>query len=165
MAYAARSLRRAPGLVLAIVVTLALGIGANTAVYSIVHTLLLEPPPYRAPERLVFLLAKMGAAGSSRAMLAGPEVVDFQRGLTKLESLAAIRPASVALTGDGDPEQLRVAQVSWNLFDVLGVSAARGRTFAAEDGAPSPAPPVLISWPFFQRRFAPTLLRSAGGLC
>ena len=153
VAYAARGLRRSPGLVFTIVVTLALGIGANAAVYSIVHALLFEPPPYEAPERLAFILARMGVAGSSRAVLAGPEVVDFQQNVTKLGSLAAIRPASAALTGHGDPEQLRVAHVSWNFFDVLGVGAARGRTFARDDGAPSPGPPAVISWPFFQRRF------------
>jgi predicted permease len=153
VAYAFRSLVRAPGLLAAVIATLALGIGANTAVYSVIRTLLLQPPPYRAPERLALIYANMGVGGFPRGTLAGPEVVDFQAASTRLQSLAAISPASAALTGYGDPEQLQVGRVSWNFFDVLGVAAARGRTFAQEDGSPSPSPPVVISWPLFQRRF------------
>jgi putative ABC transport system permease protein len=151
--YACRSVFRSPGLFAAIVITLALGIGANAAVYSVVRTLLLQPPPYRAPHRLVLLWGNMGVAGVPRSRLAGPEVVEFQAAATKLHGLAAIQSLSAALTGDGDPEQLRIGHVTWNLFDVLGVGALRGRTFAKEDGDPSPAPPVLASWDFFQRRF------------
>lgn len=151
--YACRSLIRSPGLCAAIVTTLALGVGANTAVYSVIRTVLLQPPPYQAPERLALLWGNMGVAGVPRSRLAGPEVVDFRAAATKLKSLAAIQSLSAALTGAGDPEQLRIGHVSWNFFDVLGVGAVSGRTFTEEDGGPSPAPPVLASWPFFQRRF------------
>jgi predicted permease len=152
-AYASRSLRRAPGLLVAVVLTLAIGVGANAAVYSVVHSLLLQPPPYRAADRLVFLWAHMGAAGLPRAQLAGPEVIDFQLASTMLESIGAVRTTSAALTGDGDPEQVRVGRVTWNFFDVLGVHTAIGRTFVEDDGQPSPAPPAIATWPMFQRRF------------
>lgn len=152
-AYAGRSLVRSPGLLTAVVATLALGIGANAAVYSVVRTLLLQPPPYHAPDRLVLLWGNMGVAGVPRARLAGPEIVDFQGAATQLQSLAGIQTLSAAMTGDGDPEQLRVAHVTGNFFDVLGVRASHGRTFGTDDGRPSPAPPVVASWSFFQRRF------------
>ena len=152
-AYALRSLRRAPGLLAAILLTLAVGVGANAAVYSVVHSLLIQPPPYRAADRLVFLWAHMGAAGLPRAQLAGPEVTEFTQTATTLEAVGAIRATSAALTGDGDPEQVRIGRVSWNFFDVLGVHVARGRSFTDADGRPSEAPPVIVTWPLFQRRF------------
>lgn len=152
-AYALRSLRRAPGLLAAILLTLAVGVGANAAVYSVVHSLLIQPPPYRAADRLVFLWAHMGAAGLPRAQLAGPEVTEFAQTATTLEAVGAIRATSAALTGDGDPEQVRIGRVSWNFFDVLGVHVVRGRSFTDADGRPSEAPPVIVTWPLFQRRF------------
>src|SRR5262245_11680539 len=142
--YAVRSLSRNPALLAAIVVTLGLGIGANTAVYSMVRTLLFQPPPYREPDRLVLLYANMVVGGLPRGTLAGPEVTDFQNAIRKLQNLAAIQPGSAALTGDGDPEQLVVGRITWNFFDVLGVGATRGRTFLKEDGQPSTSPPVVI---------------------
>jgi len=151
--YACRSLRRAPGLLAAVLVTLALGIGANAAVYSVVYTILLEPPPYRAPEQLSILWANMGSAGMPRTRLAGPEVVDFQREATLLSGVTAIQPASVAITGGREAEQVTLARVSPNFFDVLGVGVAEGRPFASSDGFPAPAPPVVLAWPLFQRRF------------
>ena len=101
VAYASRSLRRAPGLLVAVVLTLAVGVGANAAVYSVVHSLLLQPPPYRAADRLVFLWAHMGAAGLPRAQLAGPEIIDFQSASTLLESIGAIRTTSAAIPRGG----------------------------------------------------------------
>jgi predicted permease len=153
VAYAFRSLVRAPGLFAALIGTLALGIGANAAIYSVVATLLFQPPPFRAPDRLALIHANMVVGGLARANLAGPEVIDFQSAATTLQGVAAIAPASAALAGNGDPEQLQIGRVSWNFFDVLGVPAARGRTFAEEDGAPSPAAPVVLGWPLFVRRF------------
>src|SRR5262245_34764932 len=104
--YAWRSLLRTPGLFVAITVTLALGIGANTAIYSIVHRVLLQPLPYAKPERLVLLFANMAAAGLPRARVAGPEVIDFQQGVPAFSDVAAVQPGSAAVTSDGDPEQV-----------------------------------------------------------
>jgi predicted permease len=151
--YASRSLWRTPGLFAAITVTLALGIGANTAIYSIVHSVLIQQLPYHAPERLTLLFANMGAARLSRIRLAGPEVIDFQKGAPALSGVAAVQPASAAITGDGDPEQVRIARITPNFLDVLGVVVARGRGFSADDGPRSPVSSVIVSWLFFQRRF------------
>jgi putative ABC transport system permease protein len=153
VAYACRSLGRAPGLLTAVLVTLALGIGANAAVYSVVYTILLDPPPYHAPDRLSILWANMGAADLPRTQLAGPEVLDFQREATSLSGVAAIQGASAAITGGRAPEQVTLARTSPNFFDVLGVGVLAGRTFASTDGFPTPAPPVVLAWPLFQRRF------------
>ena len=112
-----------------------------------------EPPPYRAPDRLSILWANMGSAGMPRTSLAGPEVLDFQREATTLSGVAAMQPASVAITGGREAEQVTLARVSTNFFDVLGVAAAAGRTFASSDGFPAPSPPVMLAWPLFQRRF------------
>jgi putative ABC transport system permease protein len=153
VAYACRSLLRAPGLLAAVVVTLALGIGANAAVYSVVYTILLQPPAYRAPARLSILWANMGSAGLPRTRLAGPEVLDCQREATTLAGVAAMQPGSVAITGGREAEQVTLARVTPNFFDVLGVGVAHGRTFVSTDGFPAPAPPVILAWPLFQRRF------------
>jgi putative ABC transport system permease protein len=152
-AYACRSLLRAPGLLAAVLATLALGIGANAAVYSVVHAILIEPPPYRAPDRLAILWANMGSAGLPRTRLAGPEVIDFQREATTLSGVAAMQPASVAITGGREPEQVTLARVTPNFFDILGVGVAAGRTFGSSDGFPAPSLPVVLAWPLFQRRF------------
>jgi predicted permease len=148
---ALRRLRRGPGLLAAIVITLAAGIGANTAVYAVVHTLLIEPPPYRDPSRLVLLWAHIGAAGLTRAQLAGPETVELTR-VSAFAGAAAIRAASASLTGGGEPERVQVAHVSWGLFDLLGTGIAQGRGFTAAD-ADEASPPALISWSLFERRF------------
>jgi putative ABC transport system permease protein len=157
IAYAWRSLLRTPGVFAAIVLTLALGIGANTAIYSVVHTILLQPPPYRAPDRLVMIWANMQAAALPRARLAGPEVVDFQTHARTLGAVAAIQAASAAVTGEGDPEQVLVARVTTNFLDVLGVDVAEGRRFVTDDGPPTPVPPAIVSWPFFERRLGGSL--------
>ena len=91
--------------------------------------------------------------GLPRTRLAGPEVIDFQRDATTLSGVAAIQPASVAITGGRASEQVGLARVTPNLFDVLGVGVAMGRTFAASDGFPAPSLPAILSWPLFQQRF------------
>jgi putative ABC transport system permease protein len=149
-AYACRSLIRNPGLLAAILLTLALGIGFNVAVYSAVHAILIQPPPYREPDRLVLLFANMGAAGVTRAALAGPEVKDFEAATKTLEGIAALEPTSVALTSGGQPDQFKVGRVTWNFFDVLGVRPTLGRTFIEGDQAGAQ---IVITWPLFQQRF------------
>ena len=150
--YACRSLARAPGLFAAVVLTLALGIGPSAAVYSIVHAILLKDPPYRAPGRLTMLWANMGAAGMPRTRLAGPEVVEFRREARALAAVAAIQPASAAITEDGAPEQIALAKITPDFLDVLGIDLAEGRSFVVADGFPTAAPPVVISWSLFERR-------------
>jgi predicted permease len=151
--YAARALANAPALTAAAVLSLALGIGANTAIFSVVHSLLVAPLPYRDADRLIFVWSDMTDAGYPRAPLSGPELADLRAGSTTVASFGAIWSNTVALTGDGDPEQLRIGIVTDNFFDVLGAAPAFGRAFTREDAAPGARPAILLGWPLFQRRF------------
>jgi putative ABC transport system permease protein len=149
-----RALTAAPGLAATIVVTLALGIGANTAIFSVVHAMLIEPLPYRDPDRLLFVWLDRSDAGFARSPLSWPDIRDLREGSRTCAAFGGIwATGSVALTGDGDPEQLRGAFVTTNFFDVLGAAPALGRTFRPEDGAPGAAPTVLLGWDLFQRRY------------
>src|SRR3954468_869273 len=153
--FAWRGLRRAPGFTVVAVLTLALGIGANTAIFSVVRAMLIAPLPFRDPSQLVFIWADMTVAGYPRAPLAAPEVKDLRDRSTLFSGFGAIWATTAALTGDGDPEQLRVGFVSTNFFSVLGAAPSLGRTFIADDEQQAQAPPraILLSWATFQRRF------------
>jgi putative ABC transport system permease protein len=152
--YAWRTLVKARGFTTVIVLTLALGIGANTAIFTVVHAMLLEPLPYRDPDRLAFIWLDRGDVGYPRGPLSGPDLKDLREGSNAFEELGGIwATGSVRLAGDGDPEQLRGAFVTTNFFDMLGAVAALGRTFRPEDSAPGARPTVLIGWDLFQRRF------------
>jgi putative ABC transport system permease protein len=151
--YGWRGLWKARGLTAVIVITLALGIGTNTAIFSIVHAMLLEPLPYRDADRLVFIWSDMTQAGYPRAPLSGPELRDLREGSTTCSDFAGIWSNTVALTGDADPEQLRIGLVTANFFQVLGVESALGRTFQTDDSAPGAGPTILLGWGLFQRRF------------
>ena len=151
--YAARGLRKAPAFTLLIVFTLALGIGANTAMFSVVRTMLIRPLPYRDADRLVFIWLGRNAVGY-RGPLAGPDLRDLREGTTTFAGFGGIWASSaISLTGDGEPEQLRAALVTTNFFDILGASPALGRTFRAEDSQPGAEQSILLGWELFQRRF------------
>jgi predicted permease len=148
--YAWRGVRKAPGFTAVIVLTLALGIGANTAIFSVVRAMLLEPLPYRDADRLAFIWLGASRGGP----LSGPDFHDIREGSTTFAELGGIwASGTVALTGQGDPEQLRTALVTTNFFQVLGADSALGRTFRAADGAPGAQPTILLAWDLFQRRF------------
>jgi predicted permease len=151
--YAWRALRQSSGFTAVVVLTLALGVGANSAIFSIVHALLIAPLPYRDADRLVFVWSDMTTEGYPRAPLSGPELADLRARSTTVASFGAIWSNTIALTGDPEPEQLRIGIVTDNFFDVLGAAPALGRTFAAGDAVPGARPAILIGWPLFQRRF------------
>src|SRR5579872_1536208 len=151
--YALRSLRKAPAFTAVIGLTLALGIGANAAIFSVVHAMLLAPLPYRHADRLDVIWSDMTDAGYPRAPLSGPELADLRTRSTTHDAFGAIWSNTRALTGDGEPEQLRIGLVTANFFDVLGVEPALGRTFRPEDAAPGAAPAILLGWPLFERRY------------
>jgi predicted permease len=151
--YAVRSLRKAPAFTSVIVLTLALGIGANAAIFSVVHALLLAPLPYRHADLLDFIWSDMTTAGYPRAPLSGPELDDLRTRSTTHDAFGAIWSNTRALTGEGEPEQLRIGLVTANFFDVLGVEAALGRTFGSGDAVPGARPAILLAWPLFERRY------------
>ena len=153
VSYAWRMLRKAPGFTLAAVTTLALGVGANTAIFSVVYALLIAPLPYADPARLVFVWADQSSEGYPRAPLSGPELVDLDTRSSLFEGFGAIWATTAALTGDGEPEQLRIGLVSTDFFSLLGTNAAIGRTFVASDEVSGPPAAILLSTAVWQRRY------------
>ena len=151
--YAWRCFWRAPSFAIASIVTLAIGIGASTAIFAIVDAMLLRELPFRDASRLVFVWSDMSDAGYPRAPLSGPELKDLRERGTSFSGFGAIWANTVALTGKGDPEQLRIGRVTTDFFSVLGAEAVLGRTFSKEDDSTSGAHSILLSWPVWQRRF------------
>jgi putative ABC transport system permease protein len=148
--YAVRRLIKAPGFTIVAVVTLALGIGANTAIFSVVNGILLEPLPYPEPDRLVGVYH---TTEGHRVVMSGPNFTDVAHTATSLESAAAISTTRMILTGEGEPIRLPVAQVSAALFNVLRVTPAIGRTFNADENTPGRNNIVVLSHALWNERF------------
>ncbi|MDE3156411.1 MAG: ABC transporter permease [Acidobacteriota bacterium] len=153
--YAFRTFVRTPGFTAVAVLTLALGIGANTALFSIVNGVLLNPLPYPHPERLVSLAASKPhfATGS----ISYPNFVDWQKDNHTFSALAIYRNAAFILSGSGDAERLRGEFISSDFFRILDVQPVLGRTFRAGEDRIGAAPIALISAGLWQRRFGRTL--------
>jgi putative ABC transport system permease protein len=151
--HAWRLLVRHPGLTMTIVITLALGIGANTAVFSVVHAVLLRPLPYAEPERLVMVWEKRPAEGVMNNTVSPADFLDWARLSQSFSQLAGYSATTADLTGLGDPVQVPTAVVTAAFFDVLGVRAIHGRTFAPGEDTPGRHRVVLISHPLWQQRF------------
>jgi predicted permease len=129
--YGLRTLRKSPGFATVAVLTLAIGIGANTAIFSFVNGVLLKPLPYGEPERIVRVLEK--PPGGGRNGISTLNYLDWQKDNTVFEYMAAQTGGSVTLTGLNEPVQLRGAQVSPHYFDIFGIKPAFGRTFSADE--------------------------------
>src|SRR5215212_4782851 len=127
-----RLLRRSPGFSAVAIVTLALGIGANTAIFSAVDAILIRALPYADPDRLVMVWEDNTAAGFPRNTPAPGNYYDWARLQQSFSGMAATRAGFASLTADGPPEQLFGRRVSQNFFEVLGVRPAIGRTFTEE---------------------------------
>ncbi|UCG87493.1 MAG: ABC transporter permease [Gemmatimonadota bacterium] len=151
--YAARLLRHSPGFTLTAVLTLALGIGANSAIFSVVNGVLLRPLPFPAANQLVYIWDRLDWIGFPRASVSGPQIHDLREQAHTFEGFASLRTATAQLSGTGEPEQLSAAYASANVFDLLGVNAAPGRTFLAGDDAPEAGDIVVISDGLWRRRF------------
>jgi putative ABC transport system permease protein len=151
--FGARMLLKQPGFSLIAVLTLALGIGANTAIFSIVNAVLLRPFPYQAPERLVMLREHVsgGGAGFSPSY---PNFADWRTQNTVFASIAAVRQnESFNLTGAGEPERLQGRLVSAEFFSTLDIKPLVGRDFLAEEDRPGATPAAILSYGLWQRRF------------
>jgi putative ABC transport system permease protein len=151
--YAVRMQRKNPAFTIIAVIALALGIGANTAIFSVVNTVLLRPLPYKDPERLAMVWEDDTRHGYPRDTPAAANYVDWRDQNQSFEGMAAIADESFNLTGSGDPERLEGRRVSANLFPLLGVEPEIGRVFTATEDQPGSQRVVLLSYGLWQRRF------------
>ncbi|HEV2665766.1 MAG TPA: ABC transporter permease, partial [Blastocatellia bacterium] len=152
--YGARMLLKKPGFTLIAIVTLALGIGANTAIFSVVNAVLLSPLPYIEPERLVWIWGNF-RGGTNTASVSQLDFLDYREQNRSFEHLGAFSSenAFVNLTGGGEPERLRASVVTANYFDIFGVKPALGRGFTAEEEQLGRHLAVVLSYGLWQRRF------------
>ncbi len=155
MRYAGRMLRRQPAFTIVAVLTLALGIGANTAVFTVVNGVLLRPLAYGDANRLVVLL--YGRPGRVSPWFSPPNYVDFTNQSGAFTESAAFSPTTVNITGHGDPARVDGAAVSWNFFSVLKTPLPLGRAFLADDAKGADASVVIISDGFWKRQFGSRL--------
>jgi predicted permease len=149
--YAVRVLAKSPGFVVIAVLTLALGIGANTALFSVVNGVLLRPLPYPRPSELVVISETTQNFESSS--ISYPNFLDWQRTNSSFASIAAYKEDDYSITGAGEAERVRVGMVSKGFFEILGVSPVQGRTFTADDDRLGSAPVAMISAGLWQRKF------------
>ncbi|HVR29060.1 MAG TPA: hypothetical protein VMS86_05940, partial [Thermoanaerobaculia bacterium] len=124
-----RNARKAPGLTIAVLLTLAVGVGANGAVWSVLRAVLLEPLPYPEPERLVQVTSKFPTMGFERFWVSPPEYMEYREWNASFTELGAYRANEVSVQGTERPVRVRGAIVTASLFDVLGVPALVGRVF------------------------------------
>jgi putative ABC transport system permease protein len=151
MTFALRNMIRRPAFALLVTATLGVGIGVNTAMFTVVNSVLIQPLPYKHAERLVYMYGSFSKY--DRASISPPDFLDYRAANTVFESFAAQRyPGSAAITGSGGAERVSATDVTANYFTTLGVAPLRGRAFATaeEEGAASVA---IISYGLWQRRF------------
>jgi predicted permease len=150
---AVRSLRRAPAFTSLAIIIIALGIGANTAIFSLVSAVLLKPLPFVEPEELVFLWEDASAAGGSpRGEVAPANFVDWRQRSRSFEDIAALETQSYNLTENGEPERVRGVRTTPNLLSILGIQPTVGRRFSPNEVAES-TPVVVVSESLWVRRF------------
>ncbi len=148
--YAIRRLVKSPGFTIISALTLALGIGANSAIFSVVNGVLLRPLPYPHPEQLVALYH---FSEGTRSSMSGPNFTDLRSLSQTMADAAAISRPRLTMTGQGDPVRLDAAAVTWSLFDVLGVRPMIGRSFRPEDNEPGRDRSVILAYRLWQQRF------------
>jgi len=169
--YAARSLRKSPVFLITAVVTIALGIGASTAIFSVANAVLLRPLPYRDPDRLVIAFGDMRARHDFDGRVSNENFLDLRNGAKKsFEDFAAVSTGRIDVSReDGTPEQIRFAQVTSNFFTMMGAKIAAGRGFTERDAQPQPPPDpsaapgtatlpplpfmAVLSYEFWQKQF------------
>ena len=150
MRYGFRLLVKQPAFTVVAILTLALGIGANTAIFSVVNGVLLEPLPYGDPDRVCLVYATR--ANETRGSVSAAELLDWREQASSFDELSAVFPLPMTLTGVDAPERVDGLQVTPNFFQVFGVEASLGRAFSTDD--PRGEREVVLSYEFWQKRFA-----------
>src|SRR5229473_438418 len=158
--YGLRMLRKNPGFTLVAVLTLAFGIGANTAIFSVTNSVLLRPLPYHDPDKLVMVWESSSQHLNPHNTVSPPNFLDWQNRNTVFLGMAFIFDERDNLTGNGDPEEVVVQDVSSNFFSLLGVNPILGSGFAPENGLPGHNNVVILSYGLWKERFAgdPTIV-------
>jgi putative ABC transport system permease protein len=149
--YALRGMRRSPGFTAAAVLTLALGMGATTAIFSVIRAVLLSPLPYAQPERRVMVWSRW--KDFDKTWVADGELFDYRRLCPSLESVAAWAPDEANLTGGGEPVRVGIAEITANTFATLGARPQLGRGFTEEEDRPGGPPVVVLGFGLWQSRF------------
>ncbi len=151
--YTGRQMMKSPGFAVVAILTLAIGIGANTTIFSVVNGVLLNPLPYPHPDRLVTLFQKKH--NFVKGSIAYLNFLDWQRDNRSFEAMAAYRNnGGMTLTGSGEPENVKSEMVSAGFFELLGVNPSAGRTFTADEDRLGANPTVMISEGLWKRKFA-----------
>jgi putative ABC transport system permease protein len=151
--YGLRVLRKSPGFTVVAVLTLALGIGATTAIFSVIDSVLLRPLPYGDPARLAIVWESNIKHSSLQNTVAPPDFLDWQSQNTIFDDMAALYDERDNLTGSGEPEQVIVQGVTWNFFSVLGVNPILGRGFTSENGQEKNTDVVVLSYGLWKGKF------------
>jgi len=151
--YGARMLLKKPGFTLVAIATLSLGIGANTAIFSVINGVLLSGLPYPQPEQLAMVWLDNRRQGIPDDITSYPNFVDWRDRNKTFQGMAGMTSSNLHLTGVGEPEEIRAATVSINFFQVVGVGPALGRGFTAEEERPGSDRVVILSNALWQRRF------------
>ena len=151
--YALRSLRHAPAFTSVVMLTLALGIGANTAIFSVVSGVLLKPLPHREGDRLVYLRKSVATPGDDKVLFSVPEVRDLRAGASALAAIAEYSPWFFTLRGAHGAERIEAGLVTGNFFEVMGLSPALGRLIGPGDDGAGAKPVMVLTHEFWVRRF------------
>ena len=151
--YGLRQLRKSPGFAAVAVLTLALGIGANTAMFSVVDTILLRPLPYQDPSQLVLVSETESVAPGDELGVAAQEFLDYRDQNRSFSSVAAFESSGFNLTGEGQPQRIRAARVSASTFPTLGVSPLMGRAFTTGEDRSGSGNVVELSYSLWQNQY------------
>ncbi|MCZ6918240.1 MAG: ABC transporter permease [Gemmatimonadetes bacterium] len=151
--FAARSLSRSPGFTLAFVLTLGLGIGANTAIFSVVRGVLLRPLPHRDGDNLVYLRQSAELAGVDNTLFSVPEILDYRTASTTLSGFAEFSAMTFNMLGQGDPAQVLAGIVTGDFFEVMGLGPVVGRVFDSGDDGEAAAPVLVLTNEYWMRAF------------
>src|SRR5882724_9536409 len=151
--YGIRRLVGKPGFTIIAVLTLALGIGANLAMFSVINAVLLRKLPYKDPDRLMIIWNHYGEAGQKLPRVSFPDYADYKAQSQTFEEFAGAIESTITLTGTGEPEQVDQALVSTNFFSLLGIHMQLGRDFRLEDSLPDRPDVLILSDRLWHRRF------------
>jgi predicted permease len=151
--YGLRLLKRSPGFALLAVLTIGLGIGANSAIFSVINGVVRKPLAYPQPERLMFITSQFPTLGFDRFWISPPEYFEFKQHTRAFAHVGAYNTGAMNLSAGDQPERVNAAFITANMFDVLGVKPALGRAFTPEQDLPNADPVVVISHELWQRTF------------